>query len=84
MLDTINLERRGKPAAVIGLDKLVNTTGKAMARAQGYPTLGFAVFPYSAAEWGSAASEAELKARAESVVGQIRAILTGVEVPPAD
>jgi len=83
VLDTINLERRGKPAAVIGLDKLVNTTGKAMARAQGYPTLGFAVFPYSAAEWGSAASEAELKARAESVVGQIRTILTGVEEPPA-
>lgn len=83
MLDTINLERRGKPAAVIGLDKLVNTTGKAMARAQGYPSLGFAVFPYSAAEWGSAASESELKARAESVVGQIRAILTGVEEPPA-
>lgn len=81
MLDTINLERRGKPAAVIGLDKLVNTTGKAMARAQGYPTLGFAVFPYSAAEWGSAASEAELKARAESVVGQIRAILTGIGEP---
>jgi len=27
------------PAVVVGLDKLVNTTGKAMARAQGYPAL---------------------------------------------
>jgi len=79
VLDTINIERKGKPAAVIGLDKLVNTTGKAMARAQGYPGLEFAVFPYAAAEWGSAASEEELKLRAESVVTQIRRILTGVE-----
>ncbi len=78
MLDTINLERKGKPAAVIALDKLVNTTGKAMARVQGFPSLEFAVFPYSAAEWGSAASEEELKLRAESVVTQVRRILTGV------
>jgi hypothetical protein len=79
VLDTINLERKGKPAAVIALDKLVNTTGKAMARVQGFPSLEFAVFPYSAAEWGSAASEEELKLRAESVVTQVRRILTGVE-----
>lgn len=79
MLDTINLERRGKPAAVVGLDKLVNTTGRAMARAQGYPALRFAVFPYSAAEWGSAASEDELRLRAESVVEQIRRILIGLD-----
>jgi len=32
VLDTINLERKGKPAAVVGQDKLVNTTGKAMAK----------------------------------------------------
>lgn len=79
MLDTINLERLGKPAAVVGLDKLVNTTGKAMARAQGYPALRFAVFPYAAAEWGSAASQEELRLRAESVVEQIRSILTGLD-----
>lgn len=66
------------PAAVVGLDKLVNTTGKAMARAQGYPVLSFAVFPYVASEWGSAASDAELRSRAESVVSQVARILTGV------
>ncbi len=65
------------PAAVVGLDKLVNTTGKAMARAQGYPALNFAVFPYVASEWGSAATEAELTGRAESVVAQVARILTG-------
>lgn len=78
MLDTINMEIKGVPAAVIGLDKLVNTTGKAMARAQGYPGLNFAVFPYVASEWGSAASEEELQMRAESVVTQVVGILTGV------
>jgi hypothetical protein len=76
VLDTINLERKGMPAAVVGLDKLVNTTGKAMARAQGYPSLNFAVFPYSASEWGSAATEDELKARAAAVVPQVERILT--------
>lgn len=65
------------PAAVVGLDKLVNTTGKAMARAQGYPALNFAVFPYVASEWGSAATDDELKGRAESVVAQVARILTG-------
>ena len=79
MLDTINLERKGMPAAVVGLDKLVNTTGKAMARAQSYPSLNFAVFPYSASEWGSAATEEELKTRAASVAPQVKRILTGME-----
>ena len=79
MLDTIAVEKKGKPAAIVGLDKLVNTTGKAMARAQGYPTLQFAVVEYSAAEWGSAASKEELKQKAESLVAQIRRILTGVD-----
>ena len=66
VLDTSNLGRKGTPAAVVGLDKLVNTTGKAMAKAQGYPSLNFAVFPYSASEWGSAATEEELQGRAEA------------------
>ena len=77
MLDTINLERKEMPAAVVGLDKLVNTTGKAMAKLQGYPSLNFAVFPYSASEWGSAATEDELTARAAAVAPQVDRILTG-------
>ncbi len=79
MLDTISIERKGKPAAVVGLDRLINTTGRAMARAQGFAALEFAVCPYSAAEWGAAASKAELRVRAESVVAQVRRILTGID-----
>jgi len=77
VLDTINLERKGIPAAVVGLDKLVNTTGKAMARTQGYPSLNFAVFPYFASEWGGAATEEEVKKRAALLVPQVERILTG-------
>lgn len=77
MLDTINLERKGIPAAVVGLDKLLNTTGRGMAMAQGYKSLQFAVFPYSPDEWSGAASEDELKARAAAVAPQVERILKG-------
>jgi hypothetical protein len=43
---------------------------------QGYPSLNFAVFPYAASEWGSAATEEELKMRAASVAPQVERILT--------
>jgi hypothetical protein len=76
VLDTINLERKGIPAAMVGLDKLLNTAGKGMARAQRYPTLNFAVFAYSHSTW-AAATEEEEKARAAAVVPQIERILTG-------
>ena len=59
-----------------GQDKLVNTTGKVMAKVQGYPSLNFAVFPYASSEWGSAATEEELKMRAASVAPQVERILT--------
>ena len=77
MLDTINLERKGIPAAVVGHDKLFATTGKGMARAQGYPSLNFAMFPYSHSEWGGAATDEELKARAALLAPQVERILTG-------
>lgn len=77
MLDTISLERKGLPAAVLGLDRLVNTTGKAMARAQGYPSLECAVFPYSVSEWAGAATDDEVRSRVELLVPQVERILTG-------
>ena len=77
MLDAINLERKGIPAAVVGQDKLINTTGKGMARAQGYPTMSFAVIPYSATDWGGAATDAELKEKADTAAPQVARILTG-------
>lgn len=75
MLDTISLEKKGLPAAVIGLDKLVNTTGKAMARTQGYATLGFAVFPYSPVDWGGSATDEEVEKWVAALVPQIEGIL---------
>jgi len=77
VLDTISLERKGIPAAVLGLDRLVNTTGKAMARTQGYPTLNCAVFPYSVSEWAGAATEEEVRARVALLVPQVERILLG-------
>ena len=79
MLDTINLERKGIPAAVVAQDKLVNTTGKGMARLQRYPALRFAVFPYVHSEWNAAATEEDLKARAAALAPQVEWILTGRE-----
>ena len=77
MLDTINLERKGIPAAVVGKDKLLNTTGKAMARVQGYPSLRFAAYEYSVSDSGVSATEEEEKAGAAMVAPQVERILTG-------
>ncbi len=76
MLDAVNLERQGIPTAVVGLDKLVNTTGKAMAKAQGYPTLRFAVIPYAVTDWGGAATDDALIAKANAAAPQVEHILT--------
>ena len=77
MLDTINLERKGIPAAVVGLDNLLNTVGKGMARAHGYGSLQFAVFPYGHSEWGGAATEEGLRAKLTVAAPQVERILTG-------
>jgi hypothetical protein len=76
VLDAVNLERRGIPAAVVGLDKLVHTTGKGMAQAQGYPAMRFAVIPYSVTDWGGAATNEELLAKAQVAAHQVERILT--------
>ena len=65
------------PAAVVGQDKLFNTTGRGMARAQGYPSLVFAAYPYSHSEWGGAATEQELMGRAAVLAPQVERILLG-------
>ena len=77
MLDAINLERKGIPAAVVGQDKLINTTGKGMAKAQGYASMDFAVITYSAADWGGSATDEELGAKAQIAAPQVERILTG-------
>ncbi len=47
MLDTINMERKGVPAAAIGVEKLAMTTGIGMARAQGFPHLRIAMLAHT-------------------------------------
>ena len=47
MLDAISLERRGIPAAAIGVKKLVETTGRGMCRAQGIPDYPMAVIDHA-------------------------------------
>jgi hypothetical protein len=79
VLDTINIERRGIPAAVVGLDKLLNSVGRAMARAQGYPSLKFAMIPYSQSELGDGAAKEKEIEIAEHVMRQVERILTGMD-----
>lgn len=78
MLDTIAMERRGIPAAIIGAEKLVTTTGRGMARAQGFPDLDMAVLvqPQGIMTSGSddAAQIADLVSQA---VPQVERILLG-------
>lgn len=77
MLDTINLERKGIPAAVVGKDKLLHTVGQAMATVQGYPALNFAAYHYSISDSGVSATEEEEQANAVTVAPQVESILTG-------
>lgn len=76
MLDAVNLERRSIPAAVVGVDRLLETTGAAMARSHGYPDLEMAAVPFSAEAWGGAANRAELVHAAEVAAPQVVRILT--------
>jgi hypothetical protein len=43
LLDAITVERMGLPAAVVGAEKLIMTTGKGMAKLQGLPDFPVAV-----------------------------------------
>jgi hypothetical protein len=75
VLDAVNLEKLGLPAAVVGLDKLVDTTGRGMANALGYPGLRMATIPYSADEWGGSADAADHAHKADIAAPQVERIL---------
>ena len=77
MADAITLERRGIPAALVAIDRLVNTTGRAMARAQGVPDYPFAVITSDFAATDMVTSDEQIDAMARSVAGQVEAILLG-------
>lgn len=77
MADAITLERRGIPAALVAIDRLVNTTGRAMARAQGVPDYPFAVITADLAATDMVTSDEQIGAMARSVASQVEAILLG-------
>jgi len=81
VVDAITLERRGIPAAVIGVDKLVNTTGQAMATVQGAKDYPFAVISSELSSSGlsssdSVSSDEEIEVMAKSIIPQVESILT--------
>jgi hypothetical protein len=80
VLDAIAMEQRHIPAAVIGAEKLVLTTGRGMARAQGYPNLEMASVnqPLGIMNSTDAATIAELVAEA---VPQVERILLAGQPP---
>lgn len=75
MADAITLERRGLPAAAVGIEKLVNTTGRAMARAQGAPEYPIAVVRHELGAVEDLRDDAEVTALARTLVDQVEAIL---------
>ncbi len=74
MLDAITIEKRGTPAIVIGTDKLVNTTGRGMARAHGAPDFPFAIIEHPIE---NTREMSELLAKADVAATQVQAILLG-------
>ena len=72
MLDGIEVEVRGVPAAVVCTEPFI-ATGRAMARARGKAEYPFAVIPHPI---GSASDE-EMRSRAEAALPQVVELLTG-------
>ena len=58
---------------MVGKDVLINTTGKGMAKAQGFPDLNFATIPYGRST--TAAIDPDLEQNAEIAAAQVERIL---------
>ena len=76
MLDAITLERRGVPAAAIGVKKLVETTGRGMCRAQGMPEYPVAVIDHPTGSLASLQDSATISRYAAEVADEVARILT--------
>ncbi len=75
------MERRGLPAAPIGVEKLVMTTGRGMARAQGLGDLGIAALVHDSGIITSVEDEHELAELILSAASQVENILLRPDVP---
>lgn len=76
MLDAITMERRGVPAAAVGVKKLVETTGRGMCRAQGMPDYPIAVVDHPTGSLASVNDAGTISRYAALVADQIERILT--------
>jgi len=84
VLDAITLERRGVPAAAVGVRKLVETTGRGMCRAQGIPDYPIATIDHATGSLASLNDVATASRFAAEVADQVDRILTtGGPRPPA-
>ena len=77
MLDAILMEKAGIPAVSIGVEKLVKTTGRGMARAQGIPDYPIAVISHSMGTLADLKDDHDVKVLALVAAPQVEAILTG-------
>jgi hypothetical protein len=75
------MERRGIPAAVVGVEKLLMTTGRGMARAQGYPDLPVATFKHEAGIMTAATGEDAMHAAMVDAAAQVEDIVLRPDVP---
>ena len=76
MLDAITLERRGVPAAAVGVRKLVETTGRCMCRAQGIPDYPIATIYHAMGSLASLNDAATASRFAAEVADQVDRMLT--------
>lgn len=76
MLDAITLERRGIPAAAVGVKKLVETTGRGMCRAQGIPEYPIATIDHATGSLVSLNDAATASRYAAEIADQVERILT--------
>jgi hypothetical protein len=77
--DAITLERKGVPTAMIGSAKLVNTTGRAMARAHGCPDYPIALIPSEFGVLENLKGDEDVRLLAKTAAEQVEAILLGRE-----
>jgi hypothetical protein len=75
VLDAIVLERRGVPSVPVGTDKLVESTGRAMARMHGVPDFPIATIPWSRGGMDNISSADDARSLAELAVRQVEDIV---------
>jgi|TARA_B100000315_G_scaffold194160_1_gene184775 hypothetical protein len=79
VLDALTMEKAGIPAAAIGVEKLVMTTGRGMARAQGIPDYPIAVVSHDMGAMADMHGDDEVMTMAAAAAHQVEAILLGKE-----